>query len=132
VTPAVTLAHAFDGALLALLALAVGYCAFIHRRLRALRASQDDFAQLIGSFDRSVRQASAGVADLKQLGAEVGASLNESIAVARNLAETLSAASAATRRSGLAVVATPAHEMPRPEGHSLAERELASALRGVR
>jgi hypothetical protein len=129
----------FNGAMIALLAMAVGYCAVIHRRLLALRASQDDFAQLIGSFNRAVGQAASGVADLKQLGVEVGATLDERIAVARDLVAKLDAASESAH-GDLATVIGSAQDRGRSHGLSqglsqklsLAERELASALRGVR
>jgi hypothetical protein len=130
----------FNGAMIALLAMAVGYCAVIHRRLLALRASQDDFAQLIGSFNRAVGQAASGVADLKQLGVEVGATLDERIAVARDLVAKLDAASESAHGGDLATVIGSAQDRGRSHGLSqglsqklsLAERELASALRGVR
>jgi Tfp pilus assembly protein PilO len=73
----------------ALLAVTVGYCFVLNRRLRDLRGSQGEMRQLIEEFTVAMRDAEAGLNELRISGQAITRDLSEQLAKGRALHDEL-------------------------------------------
>ena len=84
-----TVALALDGLITFLLAMTIGYCIVLNRRLADLRAGQVEFVALIERFDAAAERAEAGLARLRAAGDDSGPAADEHIEAARALRDDL-------------------------------------------
>lgn len=148
-----------EGLVATLLAVTVGYCFVLNRRLSTLRNGQDGLLEVVRSLNVATEQARASVRELHETGETVGERLSEKVAKARLIADELSlivesgnnladrlTADATERRPALAR-SSEREELPRseplrdqnlptdagPDGDATAvAAELRQALRAVR
>ncbi|MEQ9640484.1 MAG: DUF6468 domain-containing protein [Alphaproteobacteria bacterium] len=81
--------YLLDGLVAVLLVVTVGYCVILHRRLGALRDSQNDLEKLLGAFAEATESARRGVAELRAAGDQVGQELQARVDAARILRDEL-------------------------------------------
>ncbi len=79
-----------DGVVAILLAVTIGYCAFLYRRLAGLRAAKEDMAQLVVQLNTATGSAHSGILELKSGSKDLVASLQEEMSNARALIDELS------------------------------------------
>lgn len=84
-----TVALALDGLITFLLAMTIGYCIVLNRRLADLRAGQAEFVALIERFNTAAERAEAGLARLRAAGDDSGPAVDEHIEAARALRDDL-------------------------------------------
>ncbi len=82
-------AFLLDGLVAVLLAVTVGYCVVLHRRLGALRDSQTEMENLLAAFADATESARRGVAELRAAGDQVGQELQTRVDAARSLRDEL-------------------------------------------
>jgi hypothetical protein len=73
----------------ALLAVTVGYCFILHRRLAALRGAQAQLQKLLDDFGSATEAARQGIAALRSAGDQVGRELQQRVDAARTLRDEL-------------------------------------------
>ena len=148
-----------EGLVATLLAVTVGYCFVLNRRLSTLRNGQDGLLEVVRSLNMATEQARASVRELHDTGETTGERLSEKVAKARLIADELSlivesgnnladrlTTGATERRSppvrnddrdafarseGFPGAGSPV-EPPQPDDDSGAVAELRQALRAVR
>jgi len=148
-----TLITAIDVAVIALLAVTIGYCWRLNRRLAAIRRGRDEMKRVTGDFAQATANAELAVRGMKAAADQDGQKLQDKIREAQALADELNfmlgAGSDLADRLERAVSAR--HESPgeaaagetsaRNDGHgegdaaapaSRAENELMSALEKMR
>ena len=72
-----------------LLAVTIGYCVRLERRLAALRSGQDGLREIIAALNTATVRAQTSVAELRAAADAVGTDLGERVARARMLADEL-------------------------------------------
>ena len=72
-----------------LLAVTIGYCVILNRKLKALRRNEEALAQVVAGLNEAAARAEAGVGHLRKAGEEVGGSLSEKMEDARALYDEL-------------------------------------------
>lgn len=135
-----------DIGLLVLLAVTIGYCAAVHRRLQVLRAAQGEIRQVVEGFADATARAEHSVERIKassddtvrqlsskiELARSTATELDVLLSRARKLARTEPARSAAPRPARPQQAKPPAPTKPVDEARSRAERELIRALQTAR
>ncbi len=81
---------ALDVVVAVLLAVTIGYCVVLYRRLNQLRASQGEMSSAVKGFGAATERAQAGLLTLKTTGTELSGVLQERIDEARALNDDLS------------------------------------------
>jgi hypothetical protein len=84
-----TTALLLDALVAVLLAVTVGYCVVLHRRLGILRGAQAELERLLQGFGEATETARRGVADLRAAGDRVGHELQGRLDAARALRDEL-------------------------------------------
>lgn len=128
-----------------LLALTVGYCFVLDRKLRALRQAQGSFESLLAEFTRATERAESSVTALRRACGELAAELDEKLETGRTLNDELTtitqSGNALADRIESGLLDRPREvgggERPEPReeaatGRSESERELMQALRASR
>ena len=72
-----------------LLVLTIGYCAVLERRLRIVRAAQDELQGLLAAFGKATEQAERGIGRLRETANDVSAGLQDEIEGAAKLRDEL-------------------------------------------
>lgn len=72
-----------------LLALTIGFCVRLERKLAALRSGQDGLKEIIAALNTATVRAQTSVAELRAAADAVGTDLGERVARARTLADEL-------------------------------------------
>lgn len=80
---------AFDGALALLLAVTIGYCALVHRRLGALRAAREEMHALAQRLGEVTARAEAGLERLRGAAEDAAAKIDPRLERAKTLASDL-------------------------------------------
>ena len=78
-----------DILILVLLAVSVGYCVVLNRRLSTLRQGQKEFVTLIARFDKATQRAELNIERLRGVSAEIDEHLGERISSGRALRDEL-------------------------------------------
>lgn len=78
-----------DLLILVLLAVSVGYCVVLNRRLSTLRQGQKEFVTLIARFDDATQRAELNIERLRGVSAEIDEHLGERISSGRALRDEL-------------------------------------------
>ena len=78
-----------DILILVLLAVSVGYCVVLNRRLSTLRRGQKEFVTLIARFDDATQRAELNIERLRGVSAEIDEHLGERISSGRALRDEL-------------------------------------------
>ena len=78
-----------DILILVLLAVSVGYCVVLNRRLSTLRQGQKEFVTLIARFDEATQRAELNIGRLRGVSAEIDEHLGERISSGRALRDEL-------------------------------------------
>ena len=78
-----------DLLILVLLAVSVGYCVVLNRRLSTLRQGQKEFVTLIARFDKATQRAELNIERLRGVSAEIDEHLGERISSGRALRDEL-------------------------------------------
>lgn len=143
--PSMSMEIWLDAIVAILLVVTVGYCLVLNRRLTALRGNQSEMQSLLMNFTEATRQAESSISHLKLVSDQVGATLEERVKAARELADELdtitqSGSRLADRiesglvgRAGAAQPSAPSDEYKEASAKlSESERELAEILRQAR
>ena len=140
-----TLLVALDVIVAAMLAVTIGFCLVLNRRLTALRRSESELRDVLAKFNQAAAQAEAGIARLKDVSQETAAGLRDRIGEAKALRDDL--AFVAERSDRIATdlghkltTSRPLRAEPPPRAPrvqpartiSSAERELLAALEQAR
>ena len=78
-----------DILILVLLAVSVGYCVVLNRRLSILRQGQAEFVKLIARFDDATQRTETNIDRLRGVSAEIDENLGERISTGRALRDEL-------------------------------------------
>jgi hypothetical protein len=124
----------FDGVLAMLLAVTIGYCALLYRRLGALRAAREEMQALAQQLGEVTARAEAGLDLLREAAEDASSKLAPRIERAKTLASDLDmlchrAGKLADRLEPIKPAAKPAAKAA-PRSHS--EHALIEALRASR
>lgn len=128
-----------------LLAVTVGYCLILNRRLTALRGNQAEMRKLLSEFTDAARQAETSASHLKTVSDQIAGTLDQRMTEGRALADELNSITKSGERlaerieNGLVGRSGPDRQGVVPgdnEGASAtlseSERELAEILRQAR
>ncbi len=128
-----------------LLALTVGYCFVLDRKLRALRKAQGSFQNLLADFTHATERAESGVTALRLACGELVAELDEKLEAGRRLGDELMTITQSgnalaeriesglrNRRREMGGGKLPEAREAAATGRSESERELMQALRASR
>lgn len=140
-----TLLVALDIVVAAMLAVTIGFCLVLNRRLGILRRNESELRDVLSKFNQAAAQAEAGIARLKDVSQETAASLRDRIGEAKALRDDLAFVTERGDRIvtelGKKIAAQRGAETPlaaaRPVAASVreqskVERELLSALERAR
>lgn len=139
-----TLLVALDVVVVAMLAVTIGFCLALNRRLAVLRRNEAELRDVLSKFNEAAAQAEAGIARLKDVSAETAASLRDRIGEAKALRDDLAFVAergdrivtelgrktTAARRSELP--RPPARPISMPRDPSKSERDFLAALEQAR
>ena len=84
-----TLLVALDIIVAAMLAVTIGFCLVLSRRLTVLRRNESELRDVLAKFNQAAAQAEAGIARLKDVSQETAATLRERIGEAKALRDDL-------------------------------------------
>lgn len=84
-----TLLVALDVIVAAMLAVTIGFCLVLNRRLTILRRNESELRDVLAKFNQAATQAEAGIARLKDVSQETAASLRDRIGEAKALRDDL-------------------------------------------
>ncbi len=127
-----------------LLALTVGYCFVLDRKLGALRKAQGSFESLLADFSQATDRAENSVTALRRASGELAAELDEKLEAGRTLGDELTmitqSGNALAERIEIGLLKRPREVGGEPPeareeaatGRSESERELMRALRASR
>lgn len=140
-----TLLVALDVIVAAMLAVTIGFCMVLNRRLAVLRRNESELREVLAKFNQAAAQAEAGIARLKDVSTETAASLRDRIGEAKALRDDLAFVTERGDRMvaelGKKMAAARSPETPRtaprsigaaPRELSKVERELLTALEQAR
>lgn len=140
-----TLLVALDVIVAAMLAVTIGFCMVLNRRLAVLRRNESELREVLAKFNQAAAQAEAGIARLKDVSTETAASLGDRIGEAKALRDDLAFVTERGDRMvaelGKKMAAARSPETPRaaprsigaaPRELSKVERELLTALEQAR
>jgi hypothetical protein len=120
----------FDGVLAMLLAITIGYCALLYRRLDALRAAREEMQALAHRLGEVTARAEAGLDRLRAAAEEASSKLDPRLDRAKTLASDLDML--CHRAGKLADRLEPNKPAAKPAPHSHSEHALIEALRASR
>ena len=121
-----------DGLVALLMVATIVFCFRLNRRLASFRGVQAEMKGLVSSFVAATERAELGVARLRAAAEESGVTLQERFEGARAVADELAFLSESGTRLAERLEAGVTDRRSRPEGATLAERELIDTLRRAR
>ena len=123
----------------ALLAVTVGYCWQLNRRLGALRGAQGELGRLLQEFGRATQSAENAIAELKRASGETAQQLEERVRQGRALCDELNVMTQAgnglaerLERGSSSRKAAGEDSIRQRPARSESERELLAAMRQAR
>ena len=78
-----TISYIFDGLIILLLGVAIGYAYVLNQRLRVLRDSRGELEKVVGSLTEAIGQADAGLMEIHSVADSLGRDLDRKIDSAR-------------------------------------------------
>lgn len=121
-----------DGLVALLMFATIVFCFRLNRRLASFRGVQTEMKGLVSSFVAATERAELGVARLRAAAEESGDTLQERLEGARAVADELAFLSESGARLAERLETGVTDRRSRPDGPTLAERELIDTLRRAR